>query len=635
MLNQFKISTRLYLGFGGILILTLALIIPFALSKTAAMNQIAEQRELVGLFESAKAELASEGRMAEALSSLVANLEPVQRLFAAGDREGLAKIMVPVFKQMKADFAVRQFQFHTPPATSFLRVHKPAKFGDDLSGFRATVVATNRDKKRVHGLEKGVTGLGIRGLSPVFYQGRHIGSVEFGMSFGQPFFEQFKQKYGVDIALYVEQGGQFKAVGSTFGESLLPAEQLRAALAGTAVTTQADHAGIPAAVYGAAVTDFSGQPVGVLEIAMDRSHNAAAFAEARWGTLLFGGLALLIGTIIALLIARSITRPLRQTTEAMNDIAQGEGDLTRRLDSQGKDEIAELATAFNQFAEKVRNMVREVTASISQLASSAEEMSLVTQETSQGVQAQHAQTDQVAAAINQMAASAQEVSNSASQAAEAAHSADEQSGQGRNVVQETIGTIDSLAREIGDAVGVINQLEQDSENIGSVLDVIRGIAEQTNLLALNAAIEAARAGDQGRGFAVVADEVRTLAHRTQESTQEIQAMIESLQEGARNAVTVMNESNDRSQLCVEKAASAGTSLEDIARSVNRINEMNLQIASAAGEQTSVAEEINRNIAQISALLEVTSSGAQQTNSASEELTRLAAQLQTLVGQFRT
>jgi len=192
MLNQLKISTRLYLGFGGILILTLALIVPLALSKIADINQVAEQRELAGLFESAKAELASEGRLAEALSGLVANLEPAQRLFAAGDREGLAQIMVPVFEKLKADFAVRQFQFHTPPATSFLRVHKPTKFGDDLSGFRATVLATNREKQRVFGLEKGVDGLGIRGLSPVFYQGKHIGSVEFGMSFGQPFFEQFK-----------------------------------------------------------------------------------------------------------------------------------------------------------------------------------------------------------------------------------------------------------------------------------------------------------------------------------------------------------------------------------------------------------------------------------------------------------
>lgn len=635
MLNQLKISTRLYLGFGGILILTLALIVPLALSKIADINQVAEQRELAGLFESAKAELASEGRLAEALSGLVANLEPAQRLFAAGDREGLAQIMVPVFENLKADFAVRQFQFHTPPATSFLRAHKPAKFGDDLSGFRATVLATNREKQRVFGLEKGVAGLGIRGLSPVFYQGKHIGSVEFGMSFGQPFFEQFKQKYGVDIALYVARDGKFETFGSTLQSDLLNGEQLRTALSGDAITAETMLGDIPMAIYGAAITDFSGKPVGVLEIAMDRSHNVAALAEARWGTFLIGGLALVIGSLLALFIARSITVPLGHTIEAMNDIAQGEGDLTRRLDSRGKDEIAELATAFNQFAEKVRQMVREVSASIAQLASSAEEMSLVTEDTNQGVQAQHMQTDQVAAAINEMAASAQEVSNSASQAAEAAHSADEQSTQGRDVVQETITTIDSLAREIGDAVGVINQLEQDSENIGSVLDVIRGIAEQTNLLALNAAIEAARAGDQGRGFAVVADEVRTLAHRTQESTQEIQAMIESLQEGARNAVTVMNQSNDRSQLCVEKAASAGTSLQDIANSVNRINEMNLQIASAAGEQTSVAEEINRNIAQISSLLEVTASGSQQTRTASEELTRLAAQLQNMVGQFRT
>ncbi len=228
----------------------------------------------------------------------------------------------------------------------------------------------------------------------------------------------------------------------------------------------------------------------------------------------------------------------------------------------------------------------------------------------------------------------QEVARPGAMAAEAAHSADDESNQGRGVVQETIDTIDSLASDIGQAVQVINQLEENSDNIGGVLDVIRGIAEQTNLLALNAAIEAARAGEQGRGFAVVADEVRTLAHRTQESTQEIQSMIESLQSGARNAVEVMNKSNERSQVCVTKAASAGESLTSITSSVKQINDMNLQIATAAEEQTSVAEEINRNVLQIRTLVEGTTSGARQTSAASMELTKLATALQALVGQFK-
>lgn len=634
MLNNLKISTRLYLGFGSILVLTLLLLIPTAISKISELGRDAEHRELVSLFESAKAELASEGRVAESLSSLVANMEPVQRLFAAGDREGLARIMVPVFKQMKSDFAVRQFQFHLPPATSFLRAHKPAKFGDDLSSFRATVIATNQDKKRVQGLEKGVAGLGIRGLSPVAFNGKHIGSVEFGMSFGQPFFEQFKQKYGVDIALYVERDGQFKTFGATREGNLLKSEQLDHALKGKPVTLQAVVNDVPLAVYGAEILDFSGKPVGVLEIAMDRSHNVAAMSDARLLTLLIGALALVIGTLIALAISRSISGPLSETTAAMNDIAQGEGDLTQRLVSKGKDEVAELAMAFNRFAEKVQAMVIQVSGSTSQLASAAEQMSVITDETNQGVQEQQSQIEQVATAINEMAATAQEVANSAANAAGAAHSADDESNQGRVVVQETIDTIDSLASDIGRAVEVINLLEENSTNIGGVLDVIRGIAEQTNLLALNAAIEAARAGEQGRGFAVVADEVRTLAHRTQQSTQEIQTMIESLQSGARNAVEVMQKSNDRSQACVETAASAGTSLTSITSSVNQINEMNLQIASAAEEQTSVAEEINRNVMQINTLVEGTASGARQTSASSVELTKLASQLQSLVGQFK-
>ncbi|MBL1274733.1 MAG: methyl-accepting chemotaxis protein [Ectothiorhodospiraceae bacterium] len=634
MLNNLKISTRLYLGFGGILVLTLTLLIPAVLGKISELSYDAEQQELVELFESAHEKLVSEERMAESLSLMVATLGSVQRLFAAGDREGLAEIMMPVFTKMKADFSVRQFQFHTPPATSFLRLHNLAKFGDDLSSFRQTVVIANRNKKHIYGLEKGSAGLGIRGVSPVFYQGNHIGSVEFGMSFGQQFFEDFKKTYGTDIALYVQREGKFEAFGSTHNDIFLTNEQLSQAQNGTKQTLQTVVEGKPLAIYAAAIVDFSGQPIGVLEIAMDRSHNQAIINDARALTLFIGALALVIGILIALYISHSITKPLKQTTAAMNDIAQGEGDLTRRLKSTGRDEIAELGSAFNRFAEKVQDMVRQVSGSTTQLASAAEQMSVITDETHQGVQDQHAQIEEVATAINEMAATAQEVATSAASAAEAAHNADDESNQGRRVVQETIDTIDSLATDIGKAVGVINQLEENSDNIGGVLDVIRGIAEQTNLLALNAAIEAARAGEQGRGFAVVADEVRTLAHRTQESTQEIQSMIESLQQGARNAVEVMNQSNERTQLCVEKAASAGTSLTSITSSVNQINEMNLQIATAAEEQTSVAEEINRNVLQINTLVEGTAAGARQTSSASVELTTLASELQTLIRQFK-
>ncbi|NIA02649.1 MAG: methyl-accepting chemotaxis protein, partial [Planctomycetia bacterium] len=252
----------------------------------------------------------------------------------------------------------------------------------------------------------------------------------------------------------------------------------------------------------------------------------------------------------------------------------------------------------------------------------------------ENVDKQQAETGQVATAMNEMTTTVQEVACNATQTAEAANKANTETDSGRQIVTKTIESITELASEVETAAITIQQLESDSENIDSVVDVIRGISEQTNLLALNAAIEAARAGEQGRGFAVVADEVRTLASRTQESTLEIQSMIESLQTGAARAVEVMEQGRNKAQGSVENAARAGESLNVITSTVATISDMNTQIASAAEEQTAVAEEINRNIANISLLGDQTSEGARQTAASSEEMAQLAVQLQGLVGQFK-
>ena len=349
-------------------------------------------------------------------------------------------------------------------------------------------------------------------------------------------------------------------------------------------------------------------------------------------TLLFIGL--LAGLTVAWLISRMIIGPLQQAVSAMHDIAEGEGDLTRRLDESGNDEIAQLALGFNKFAGKIQTLVGQVTGFTSQLASATNEMSAITEQTNIGAKRQQQDTDQVVSAVNEMMSSVQEVARSAAEAAGAAQHADDETANGQTVVSNTVKSINALAGEVERAAEVIHRLGKDSENIGSVLDVIKGIAEQTNLLALNAAIEAARAGEQGRGFAVVADEVRTLASRTQQSTQEIQEMIERLQTGAREAVTVMEEGRNMAKTSVDQAAKAGSSLDVIAGAVSTINTMNTQIASAAEEQSSVTDEINRSIHNISEVCDQTAEGAQQTARASEELANLAVELQGLLQQFR-
>lgn len=310
------------------------------------------------------------------------------------------------------------------------------------------------------------------------------------------------------------------------------------------------------------------------------------------------------------------------------------GNLGHKVKLPGRDEFAWMAWEYAQARKAFSEMVSEILGSASQLAAAAEELSAITERAKQGIARQNQETEQVATAMNEMSASIQEVARNAANAAHGAQEADTEARRGHGVVKESIRTIGTLAREVGRISEVVARLKEDSVNIGTVLDVIRGIAEQTNLLALNAAIEAARAGEQGRGFAVVADEVRTLASRTQQSTHEIQQMIERLQAGANEAVAVMEQGSRIAHGAVDQAAKAGEALESITRMVDTIKDMNSQIASAAEEQSTTAEEINRNVANINEVASETSQMAQQTAQAGDNLARMAAQLQELMGRFK-
>ena len=347
------------------------------------------------------------------------------------------------------------------------------------------------------------------------------------------------------------------------------------------------------------------------------------------GALVVGAM---FSAVLAYLIITGVSRGVCEVEKAANELA--EGDLGARVGYKHNDELGHIATAFNRMAEKFNGVIRELQGCAGQLASAAEETSVVTSQTREGIIRQKSETEQVATAINEMNATVHDVAHNAVHAAEATRKADQSSVEGKAVVDKTVDAIGEIATEVEQASEVIHELERESENIGSVLDVIKSIAEQTNLLALNAAIEAARAGERGRGFAVVADEVRTLAGRTQASTAEIEEMIIRLQTGANKAVNVMESSKSKTNVGVEQAAAAGSALATITSAVDRIAEMNTQIASAAEEQSAVTEEINRNVASISQIAEQTSTGAEQTAHASEDLSRLASQLNAVVVQFR-
>ncbi len=342
-----------------------------------------------------------------------------------------------------------------------------------------------------------------------------------------------------------------------------------------------------------------------------------------------GGLLLLL----ALRVILSIQQAVKLLREASEKIASG--DTTVRVAYPGNDELRSVAQAFNHMGERFQSALHDVGRSAEQLAAASEETSVVTENTSESMRKQQNEISLVATAMNEMHATANEVAQSASLAADAAHHADEEALVGRDVSLQTIEAIESLASAVEHATGVIEALAKDSEEIGSVLDVIRSIAEQTNLLALNAAIEAARAGEAGRGFAVVADEVRTLASRTQNSTEEINNMVTRLQRGAVQAVEAMEAGRTEARAGVEQTLKTTACLESIVKAISTINDMNVQIASAAEEQSAVSEEITRSVVAIDDLTTETTDGAMQTTEASHEVARLASALQELLGRFKT
>ena len=343
---------------------------------------------------------------------------------------------------------------------------------------------------------------------------------------------------------------------------------------------------------------------------------------------------LLVFGILGLTLSNAFLRPLQLIKANLDDIAAGEGDLTRRLPVTSQDELGELAGSFNRFVEKIHGLVRQIAEMTTQLTGLVGEVAAQAQRSEQAMERQRHETDQVATAINEMSAAAHEVARSAQGAAEAAQQTDNEGQAAKKVVDGSIDRIHALVEDIRESGVSLDNLQQDVQSIVSVLDVIRSIAEQTNLLALNAAIEAARAGEAGRGFAVVADEVRALASRTQQSTQEIQGMIDRLQGGTRDAVTAMRRSSDAGEITSEQANQAGASLDAIAQLIGTINAMNAQIASAAEEQTAVAEEINRSVHQIAVAVESVADETRHGAETSRSLAGLGERLGALVRQFR-
>ena len=375
----------------------------------------------------------------------------------------------------------------------------------------------------------------------------------------------------------------------------------------------------------------------LIEINQADGNAAAARAEQEFnnaitGVIVFMLVAAGLTGLLAMLLTRSIVTPLNQAVKVAETVASG--DLTHTIAVGGGDEPAQLLGSLHSMQESLKRTIQGIADSSTQLASAAEELNAVTEDSSKGLHQQNQEIEQAATAVNEMTTAVDEVARNAVATSEASRDSDRTARLGQEQVNKTVDSISNLAEDVTGTAQQVEQLADKVRHISTVLDVIRSIAEQTNLLALNAAIEAARAGDAGRGFAVVADEVRALAHRTQQSTQEIEQMINGIQQGTDQAMSSMQTSNERAHSTLELARAAGAALQQITEAISHITERNLVIASASEEQAQVAREVDRNLVNIRDLAVQTSAGANQTNAASQELSRLAIDLNGLVTRFR-
>jgi methyl-accepting chemotaxis protein len=369
-------------------------------------------------------------------------------------------------------------------------------------------------------------------------------------------------------------------------------------------------------------------------IARMKASQSSQITSTIASTFFVSGLIAAILIALSLALVNTIVKPLQHITRRLDDIAHKDGDLTQRLEVETNDELGSLATAFNLFVDKVHTLVKKTAETAEAVTESARKSNHLSTQITQSINNQREQTNIVSTSMNEMTHSTQDVATNASEAADSAKKANINCSTAKDVVAKGVESVKSLVDEVGKASEVINDLKGNVGEIVTVLDVIRSIAEQTNLLALNAAIEAARAGEQGRGFAVVADEVRTLASRTQDSTQEIQLMIERLQKGSDQAVDVMQSSKNVGERTVEHSTSAGNSLDEIALSVSAINNMNAQIANSSKEQNLVGESINKSLEKMLAESDKTANAATDSQETVSLLASKAAELNTLIQQFK-
>ncbi len=605
MKNRLSIKKKIFTSLIASLSLMALTLLSVFLGRFNAAIDVMQTDILSSVASSVVSTIGNRTRFASALAVSLANTHELQQAFASGDRAALATLTAPIFGELKQRYGVRQFQFHTPDAHSFFRAHKPEKFGDDLSGFRKTVVTANDSRRVVEGIESGVAGLGLRGVAPVEYQGRHVGTVEIGLALDEPFFERLSRLYHVDLAIHLKKGSGFVRSLSTIEGNIVDDALLQRVMKGETVARVSKRDGRPIGVYASPLKDYSGSVIGVLEVIRDLSTVSAIEASVARDVVMVTVAMILLGIALAWYLGRGISRPLGAEPDVLASIAQqvSRGDLEVRFD---RNDPVGVYAALRDMVQELRNLVTRVKLTANDVNEVAQRQDDISERLFVRIEQQAQELDGVARRINHLADTVQGSAGNARAATVLANTVNDKARHGETVV--------------GEVMEAMGEITDSSKKATEIISVIEEIAFQTNLLALNASVEAARAGESGRGFAVVANEVRNLAQRSAAAASEIRSLLE--------------DSDHKVTSGAELVDKAGKVLGDIFSSMGELVAVVDEMAESAQQQSERIGKIDHSVAELRACTEHNTELVRRSSESARVLDDHAGRLMALMRQFK-